>query len=181
MMMKKERQYKIVRLTKQHGFIHTDKLALQLGVSNVTIRRDIKELDAKSLVRMEHGGASAIDFLQSEPEYEIKMQICAQEKKAIAKTAVSFINDGDILIIDSGTTCLQIARQINLAKFTKLSVITNDTKSASELNANPNITVILLGGTMRSQYHNVFGSFTEAMISNMHANKYFFCVRWFHC
>lgn len=176
MMLKKERQYEIVRLTKQHGFIHTERLASLLGFSDVTIRRDIKELDLKNLIRMEHGGASAIGFLQSkpEPEYESKMQIRAPEKEAIGKTAVSLIRDGDILILDSGTTCLQIAKQINLAKFTKLSVITNDIISAKELNANLNITVILLGGTMRNQYHNVFGPFAEAMISNLRVNKFFF-------
>ena len=180
-MIKTERQFEIVRLAKEHGFIQTEKLASQLGVSDVTIRRDIRELNVKNLVRMEHGGVSAINYLQAkpEPEYETKMQVYLQEKKAIAKTAVSFINDGDILVIDAGTTCLQIARQINIAEITRLSVITNDIVIARELNENPNITVILLGGTMRSQYHNAFGSFTEAMISNLRANKFIFAFDGF--
>jgi DeoR/GlpR family transcriptional regulator of sugar metabolism len=180
-MLKKERQFEIVRLAKEHGFIHTEKLALQLGVSDITIRRDIRELNAKNLVRMEHGGVSAIDFLQAkpEPEYETKMQVCLQEKKAIGRKAVSFIKDGDILVIDAGTTCLQIAKQINIAEISRLSVITNDIVIARELNENPNISVILLGGTMRSQYHNAFGSFAEAMISNLRANKFFFAFDGF--
>jgi DeoR family transcriptional regulator, fructose operon transcriptional repressor len=181
MMLKKERQFEIVRLTNQQGFIRTDKLASMLKVSDVTIRRDIIDLNAKNLVKMEHGGVSATNFLQAnqEPEYEKKMQNHALEKKAIGEMAVSFISNGDILIIDSGTTCLQIAQQINISKISKLSVITNDIVIARELNANKDINVILLGGIMRSQYHSTFGSFAEAMISKMRSNKFFFAFDGF--
>jgi len=180
-MLKAERHSEIVRLTEKHGFVQTEKFASMLGVSSVTIRRDIKELDKKNLIRMVYGGASSIGYLQErpEPEYDTKTHICALQKSAIGKKAVTFINNGDILILDAGTTCLQIAKQISIGNFTKLSVITSDIISAKELNSNPDIMVILLGGVMRNQYHCVFGTFAENLVSNMRANKYFFAFDGF--
>ena len=181
MLKKAERQSEIIHLVRQNGFIQTDKLASALGVSSITIRRDIKELHRKNLIRIEHGGASAIGYLQEkpEPEYETKKQLLAKQKEAIGRKAVSCINNGDILIIDAGTTCLQIAKQISIGNFSRLSVITNDIISAKELNTNPDITVILLGGIMRNQYHSVFSTIAENIISNMHSNKYFFAFDGF--
>jgi len=180
-MLKAERHPEIVRLTEKHGFFRTEKFASLLGVSNVTIHRDIKELDRKKLIRMVYGGASSIGYLQErpEPEYDAKTHICALQKSAIGEKAVTFINDGDILILDAGTTCLQIAKQISIGNFAKLSVITSDIISARELNSNPDIRVILLGGVVRNQYHCVFGAFAENFVSNMRANKYFFAFDGF--
>ena len=180
-MLKTERHSQILQLTRKHGFIQTDELASLLKVSQVTIRRDIKELDKKRLINMQYGGAATTDYLQarSEPEYETKMQIGAAQKQAIGRKALDFINDGDTLIIDSGTTCLQIARHICAGEYFRLSVITNDIITANELSANPHITVILLGGAIRNKYHNVYGLYAESMISSLRANKFFFAFDGF--
>lgn len=181
LMLKTERHSELLQLIRKQGFIQTDELASLLNVSQVTIRRDIKELDQKKLICMQYGGAATLDFLQirPEPEYETKMQLNAPQKKAIGREALNYINDGDTLIIDAGTTCLEIAMHIAVATFSGLSVITNDILSCNELSANQNIKVIMLGGITRNNYHNVYGPYAESIVSNLRANKFFFAFDGF--
>jgi len=180
-MLKTERQAQILRLIRQHGFIHTDEIAATLRVSTVTIRRDIKELDQQSLIKVEHGGATSVGYLEAVPEpiFETKMQMNALQKQAIGLKVVAFIEDGDTIIIDAGTTCLQIARNLKAAKFNQLTVITNDIVSARELSPIANITIILLGGILCFQYYNSYGPFAESTLSNLRANKFFFAFDGF--
>lgn len=175
-MLKTERQAKILELIRQKSFIHNEDLANDLKVSIVTIRRDLKELDAQKLIKLEHGGATSNSYLDgfSEPQYETKMYVNALQKQAIARRAMDEIQDGDSIIIDSGTTCLNLAKLLKPAPINRLTVITNDIMVARELGPNPNITVILLGGILRRSYYNAYGPFTELILSNLKANKYFF-------
>jgi DeoR family transcriptional regulator, fructose operon transcriptional repressor len=180
-MLRSERQAKILELIRQKGFIHNEALALTLKVSTVTIRRDLKELDKQKLIKLEHGGATSIDYLEGipEPQYETKMFVNALQKQAIAKEALKEIKDGESIIIDSGTTCLNLAKLLKREKFNKLTVITNDIMVARELGPNSNITIIILGGILRKQYYNAYGPFTELILSNLRANKYFFAFDGF--
>jgi DeoR/GlpR family transcriptional regulator of sugar metabolism len=175
-MLKTERQAKILELIRQKGFIHNEEIARNLHVSIVTIRRDLKELDSQKLIQLEHGGATSIAYLDgiSEPQYETKMYVNALQKQAIAKEALKEIHDGDSIIIDAGTTCLYLAKLLKHAALNKLTVITNDIMVARELGPNSNITVILLGGILRKFYFNAYGLFTEMILSNLKADKYFF-------
>ncbi len=180
-MLRIERQAKILELITQKGFIHNEDLAQTLRVSTVTIRRDLKELDNQKLIKLEHGGATRIDYLGGipEPQYETKMFVNALQKQAIAKEALNEIKDGDSIIIDSGTTCLNLAKLLKRETFTKLTVITNDIMVAKELGPNSNITIIILGGILRKSYYNAYGPFTELILSNLKANKYFFAFDGF--
>jgi DeoR/GlpR family transcriptional regulator of sugar metabolism len=180
-MLRTERQAKILELIRQKGFIHNEDLAQTLKVSIVTIRRDLKELSKQRLLTLEHGGATSIDYLEGvpEPQYETKMFVNALQKQAIAKEALKEIKDGDSIIIDSGTTCLHLAKLLKREKFNKLTVITNDIMVARELGPNSNITVIILGGILRKSYYNAYGHFTELILSNLKANKYFYAFDGF--
>jgi DeoR/GlpR family transcriptional regulator of sugar metabolism len=175
-MLRTERQAKILEMIRHKGFIHNEDLAQTLRVSIVTIRRDLKELDVQKLIKLEHGGAASSAYLDgiSEPQYETKMFVNALQKQAIARKAVQEIVDGDSIIIDSGTTCLNLAKLLKRVTFSKLTVITSDIMVARELGPNANITTILLGGILRKSYYNAYGPFTEMILANLKANKYFF-------
>jgi len=175
-MLKSERQTRVLQLVRQKGFIHTDEIADELKVSTVTIRRDIKELGKQNLVRLEHGGATSVNFLHGIPEplFEAKMQIHETRKSEIGKSAASLIHDGDLVIIDAGSTCCHLAMHLKTAAVKGLTVITNDIICAKELSSNPQISIILIGGMMRQQYYNTYGNFAEIALSNLRANSYFF-------
>jgi len=174
-MLKAERQADILQLINDNGYIESDKLIKRLGVSHVTIRRDLLALSNQNLIRLEHGGATRIDFLEgiAEPLYDTKVFVHSAEKSAIAESAAGMVNNGDILVLDSGTTNLKIAQKLRSRKFTSLTVITSDIMVAKELSSHPNIVINMLGGILRKSYFNVYGPFTELVLSKLKADKLF--------
>jgi len=174
-MLKAERQAKILQIISEKSFIKTEELAEKLEVSHVTVRRDLITLSKQKLIKLEHGGAAKIEYLETsaEPLYDTKLFVKSEAKAAMAETAVQMVNDGDILVLDSGTTNYHLARLLKNRKFTSLTVITSDIMVAKELSPNNNITINVLGGILRNSYYNVYGPFTEMVLSNLKADKYF--------
>lgn len=174
-MLRAERQARILQLIREKGYVQSNELIELFNVSHVTIRRDLVALAQQHLIHLEHGGATSIDFLKglAEPIYDTKLYVNSDKKIALAEEAIKFIVDGDILILDSGTTNFHLAQKLKAAKFTRLTVITSDIMVAKELTTNPNISLIMLGGIMRTSYFNVYGPFTELILSNLKATKLF--------
>jgi len=174
-MLKAERQAKILQAIRENGFIQSDELIRQFSVSHVTIRRDLVSLADRNLIHLEHGGATSIDFLegQAEPLYDTKLYVNSEEKTAMAAAAIEMVEDGDIVILDSGTTNFHLAQKIRAKKFNSLTVITSDLMVAKELSPHPHISVHMLGGILRSSYFNVLGPFTEIALSNLKADRVF--------
>jgi len=174
-MLRAERQAKILEVIRERGFIQNDELINRFKVSHVTIRRDLITLANQNLIHLEHGGATSIDFLEghSEPVYDMKLYVNSDAKIAMANTAINFIHDGDILILDSGTTNFRLAQKIKTVNFKELTVITTDLMVAKELSPHPNISINVLGGILRSSYFNVYGPFTELILSKLKADKLF--------
>jgi len=174
-MLRAERQAKILQMIREKGSISSEKLIELFNVSHVTIRRDLVELADQKLIILEHGGATSIDFLEGMPEplYDTKLYVQSNKKIAIAREAVKLIKDGDILILDSGTTNYRLAQQLKTEKFNSLTVITSDIMVAKELSPHSRITVITLGGIVRKSYYNAYGPFTEMVLGNLKANKLF--------
>lgn len=174
-MLRAERQAKILELIREKGFIQSDELIDRFMVSHVTIRRDLISLAEQNLIHLEHGGATSIDFLEglSEPVYDTKLFVNSDAKIAMAEMAIKFINDGEILILDSGTTNFRLAQKIKKSNFKELTVITSDLMVAKELSPHPNISVNVLGGILRSSYFNVYGPFTELILNKLKADKLF--------
>jgi DeoR family transcriptional regulator, aga operon transcriptional repressor len=174
-MLRAERQAKILQMVREAGFTRSEELIKLLDTSHVTIRRDLMSLANQNLIKLEHGGATSIDYLQGipEPQYDTKMFVQAEAKDAIAAEAVNLICDGNILFLDSGTTNFRIARKLSRQSFSKLTVITTDFMIAKELSVQSNITIILLGGIVRKSYYNTYGPYTEAILEHLKANIYF--------
>jgi len=174
-MLRAERQAKILQIVRERGFVENDELATLFNVTPTTIRRDLKDLNKQNLIHIDHGGLSVPDYLGEyvEPEYETKMYVNIDRKKAIAKAAAAYVKDGDTIILDSGTTNFQIAKALKNKTVKHLTVVTCDIKAASELCCEEHIDVIVLGGLLRTSYYSTYGPFAEYVLKQMKADKLF--------
>lgn len=174
-MLQVERQVNIFKLIKEKSFLTIKGLEDIFHVSSITIRRDLKELSKQGLIRQVHGGAVDIASLSTsfEPLYKTKLYLNYEKKQAIAKKAVEFINSGETIILDSGTTTLQIAMKLKNKRFKDLGIVTNDIKIADELCAVEHLEVIVLGGVLRKYLYTLYGSFAIDFLKQIKVNKFF--------
>jgi DeoR family transcriptional regulator of aga operon len=174
--MKAERHAKILQYLSEKHYLANEELAGKLGVSIVTIRRDIKELSEQNLVQTKHGGVVVTDYLNvgNEPHYETKAFINADAKKAIGRKALECITENDLFILDSGTTNYAFAKQLKMMIKTPITVVTGDLQIARELCSNGNINLVFLGGSIKTNTYNSYGLFSESMLENIKSHKLFF-------
>jgi len=144
-----------------------------LNVCEVTIRKDLNKLDEMGLLKRTHGGAIAIVNVQFEPSLFERECKNLQLKSRIGRLAVDLIKDRETIILDSGTTTYQIAKNIKKKNFNELTIITNSIPIAYELMNRPNIHLIVLGGECRSLTGALVGSFTEDMLRSLYVDKVF--------
>src|SRR6476620_7018700 len=145
-MLNLERRTKILELLEKRGQVAVPDLSRRFKTSEVTIRNDLKALHERGLVRRAHGGAIKIATVSMDPYLKIKAELHADEKRRIGAAAAALVKDGDSIILDSGTTTQQIARQIKTRK--DLKVITNGLNIAMELFGAKDIQLIFLGGVI---------------------------------
>lgn len=170
-MLQIERHQKIVEYINEMKKVTTDQLASELNVSKPTIRRDIDTLDKNGLIRKVHGGAiSLTDDSLYEIPYSTKIAVNISEKQRIGLTAARLIQSGDVVILDSGSTTLEIARNINVPNVT---IITNDIKIALELSTKDTIQTIVCGGLLLNPVYTLTGNSTLEFIKKLHVNKVF--------
>jgi len=143
-MLKQERHQIILNEVALHNRVLLGDLSEILKVSIDTIRRDVKELDADGKLRKVHGGAIAIGFANYTPKHNNIYAL--DEKIRIAKKAISFLKDGSVILIDGGTTCLELARLI--PDHLSLTCFTLSLPVALELLNKPNAKVIFIGGEL---------------------------------
>jgi DeoR family fructose operon transcriptional repressor len=167
-----ERKEKIIRYLEEHKKISVIELCEYFGVSPTTIRNDLKELDEMNLIKRTHGGALYNNKTHFEPKYKEKSVQYPAIKDAIAQIAAEFIEDGDTIALDTGTTTLAIAKIA--AKKNNLTIITNDIRIASYLEENStNNSIILAGGTLRNGYNCTVGPATQNFLKSHFVDKAF--------
>ncbi|HEY1901724.1 MAG TPA: DeoR/GlpR family DNA-binding transcription regulator [Terracidiphilus sp.] len=170
-MMAEERRTQILQIVRSTGRVKVNVLARRFNTSAVTIRNDLNELHQRGLVLRSHGGAVLPDkILRESPVYE-RLKAYSGEKQRIGAMAASLIHDGETIILDSGTTTLEIARQ--LKKMQGLQVITNGVNIAAELLDARDVQVFIVGGTVRGESASISGRFTEEMFDQFSADKLF--------
>jgi DeoR family transcriptional regulator, aga operon transcriptional repressor len=176
-MLIEERRQHILALTQQNGRVIVEDLSRDLGISRITIRKDLDYLQAKGLLLRTHGGAlppsSSALF---DPSLQEKEAEHSKEKQRIAEAAVALIQEGQCVLLDSGTTTTAIARA--LKKFGRLTVITNAVNIAAELSGTE-FEVILTGGTLRKNSFSLVGPLAEEVLSEIHADVLFLGVDGF--
>ncbi len=170
-LLAEERRMQIVQIVRSAGCVKVNELARKFNTSAVTIRNDLNELHQRGLVQRSHGGAILPDkILRESPLYE-RLKSHSEEKQRIGAMAATMIHDGETIILDSGTTTLEIARQIK--KKQNLQIITNGINIAAELLDARDAEVIIVGGTVRKESASISGHFSEEMLGQWSADKMF--------
>ncbi len=179
-MFAEERKLKILDFLTEHRKATVNELVTFLEVSNTTIRNDLREMENEKLLIRTHGGAMLRTRSGFEPDpYETPIKN-VQEKKRIALAALELIDDGDTIILDTGTTTMELA--MVLASKKNIRVITNDLLIALLLEDNENIIdVLFIGGLVRKGYHCTlkYRMATAEMLSGLTVDKAFFTVNGF--
>jgi DeoR family fructose operon transcriptional repressor len=173
-MRKSDRIQKILDVVLTEGNATVDYLADILGVSKVTIRRDLQTLCSNSdypIKKVRGGVMYAIEKLGFEPMFEIKLRNMTDAKKKIAEIAFHLISDGDTVFLDSGTTIYFLAKM--LAGRKGLKVLTVDVKVAEELAKHSNVKTIIACGEVRPGYYSICGTETIRFLHSFRADKAF--------
>jgi DeoR/GlpR family transcriptional regulator of sugar metabolism len=153
-----------------NGKIDIEQLVSQLNVSAMTIRRDLSYLEENEKIIRTHGGAILNKPLVVESSFQTKEGKYHEQKKRIAQKAMELIQDHTTVLLDSGTTTLEIAKLLKEKK--RLTVVTNDIKIAAEL-MDSEVKVIVTGGELQNNIGTLFGPLTEQMLKNIHVDLFF--------
>jgi DeoR family transcriptional regulator, aga operon transcriptional repressor len=169
-----ERRDSIIRRIQKEGKVRVDELSEKFDVSTVTIRNDLDFLEKKGILHRTHGGALKRENVYEDPSLEEKQLIHRKEKQDIGERAVEMINDGDSILLDSGTTTLEIANRLHEKR--NLTVMTNAIKISLELVNVKGINVMLTGGQLRRESYSLVGPDAETTIKNYYFDKLFLGV-----
>ncbi len=172
-----ERRMEIVNRVNQQGKVRVEDLAVQFKVSTVTIRTDLNYLEQKAFIVRSHGFAIPSTGLIAELSVQEKRHHNLGVKSLIAVEAATHIENGDMIILDSGTTTCEIATL--LKQKTDLVVMTNGLDVAMELSGSAGIDVLMTGGALRKQAMSFSGSQAEKTLANYRFNKVFLGVDGF--
>jgi DeoR family transcriptional regulator of aga operon len=169
-----ERHQFILGKLQKEGNLNVVELCKELKVSSVTIRKDLKVLEDKSLLFRTHGGATLNNpYIVDRPVNE-KEKFQSAEKMSIGAAAATLVHDNDSIIIASGTTMLSFAKSIPAKA--GLTVITSALNVALELMKFPTVEVLQLGGLLRKSSSSVMGSYAETILADFFCSKLFLGV-----
>jgi DeoR family transcriptional regulator of aga operon len=176
-MLIEERRQHILAIAQNEGRVRVRDLSKALGISQITIRKDLDHLQAKGLLQRSHGGAlPAQPGALFDPSLQEKEKSHHLEKERIGAAAAGLVKEGQCVMLDSGTTTTAVAHA--LKKFSHLTVITNAVNIAAELTGT-NFEVILTGGILRKNSFSLVGPLAEDMLAEMHADILFLGVDGF--
>jgi DeoR family transcriptional regulator of aga operon len=168
-------------LVAERGFVRVAELSAAFGVTTVTARADLDALEREGSIRRVHGGAvPASSLLEAErpdrePTFEEALAASVEPKRLIGEHAASLVRSGQSVILDVGTTTLQIARALRArADLDDLVVFTNGLSIALELEDEiPRFTVVVTGGTLRPKQHSLVHPLAGSMLDEVHVDLAF--------
>lgn len=163
------RQKRILEILNFQGSASVSDLSARLGVSEVTVRKDLSQLEAENRLYRTHGRAVPICSYVVNRHLNEKEKIYSKEKMAIGRVAASLVKENDSLLIASGTTVLYAAKEMMDAR--GLTVISASVSVSSILSQNRGIDVVQLGGIVRESSVSVVGSFAENMLTNFNCSR----------
>jgi DeoR/GlpR family transcriptional regulator of sugar metabolism len=168
-MLRARRHAEIVRLLRAAGPVAVSELALTLGVSPATVRRDLAELGAQGALQRVRGGAHVEDADLALPFARVAATD-TEDKRAVAARAAGLVHDGDVLLLDIGTTVVSLAREL---RGRPVTVITSSLAVLDVLRGDPRVELVLLGGVVRHSYLSLVGLLTEATLREVRADLAF--------
>lgn len=168
-MTAEQRKQKILELLKEKDSVRVTSLSKLFGVSEVTIRTYLEDMEKKGLLSRVHGGAVS----SYKPYYSMnlnqRLETNQQAKVEIAERVASLIQPNDTVMLNAGTTTLLVFRKFP-ANY-NLSIVTNSISIALEASGNPNYNVILVGGSVNTKYQFTYGNDAVKQIQKYHADK----------
>jgi len=170
-MMAHKRREKIMELLREDGSSKVTNLAKLFKVTEVTIRQDLEKLEKDGLIVREHGGAFIKDVENQVRNFSLVHQENMDKKILIAEKSLEFIESGDTIILDSGTTTTEIAKKLRGRK--NITVITNALNIALILGAEPGIEVIVTGGEFKPPTLSLTGQKAADFFKGLNVQKLF--------
>jgi len=169
-MLKQERQEEILQMLNARRYCTVAHLAKALYVANITVRRDLEEMERKGLLTRCHGGATLPDYENREVPFEIRDKENSVAKDAIARKAVKLIGDGDTIFLDASSTASHL---LNYIDDRNVTIITNSVWNLEKLRGK-GIKCYLTGGALLENSHALVGKIAEETISGLYADICFF-------
>jgi len=167
--LKEERQQLILEAVRDSRQVTVTELSSRFAVSEVTIRRDLRELAAQGVLRRAHGGAVASIPAPPEPPVVQRMIQAENCKECIGRAAATLVSDGDSVFIGSGSTTTFVAQ--HLIDHTDLTVVTNALTIATKLASADGVTLVVTGGMMRASELSLVGHITEQALREVRVDK----------
>ena len=164
------RRKAILQLLESKNQIFVPELSKEFGVSEVTIRNDLNQLEKKHMLIKVRGGAIKIEApITLDQNVSEKSKLHYHEKILIGKKAVELIQDGETILIDSGTTTMEVAK--NMGELKDITVLTHALNIANYLTNFPEVHVIMLGGYLRKKSYSLIGPLAENSLKNFYVDK----------
>ncbi len=167
-----ERKQLIINLVNKQVKTTVSDLCAEFNVSPATIRNDLRELEFAGLLKRTHGGAISNKKASFDKPYQARLVEYKAEKQAIGKLASTMVQKGDKIIIDVGTTTIELAMCI--ANIPDLTVVTNDLQVAYYLGAHSDAFLLVTGGFLRPRYNNLYGEIAIRSLEGINVDKAFF-------
>lgn len=174
-LLAEERRRAILATLKRDGRVTVADLAAQFCVSAVTARADLVVLSESGLLVRSHGGAVLAQTAVDTP-IDVKVSLHHDEKVRIGRAAAALVGEGQTILLDSGTTTLEVARALNQRAVPGITVITHALNIATEFSHAPHTTLIMIGGILRQISQSFVGPQAEAMLARLHWDHFFLGV-----
>jgi DeoR family transcriptional regulator, aga operon transcriptional repressor len=171
----RQRRQAILEILSESQEMSVTELSRRFGISEVSIRRDLEHLEQNGLLQRKHGRAR---MMQHRSIFEARLYQNVEVKRAIGAAAAQLIQPGDIMMLDSGTTVLEIARHISEALLEEgdLTVITRSLTIASEFRLRRQVRLLVLGGMYAHDFDDFVGEQVEGALAGLNADKLFLGV-----
>nr|WP_273229809.1 DeoR/GlpR family DNA-binding transcription regulator [Kosmotoga pacifica] len=175
MLFEERKSYIIDKLSK-YGKIFSSSLAEELGVSEVTIRSDLKKLEQQGFLKRVHGGAVSLRPHRYDPQFQEQIAVDVEEKKRIARKAVTFVEKNDVIFVDSGSTTLFFVEELLKSPPINLTIVTNSLYVINTVVQHPTIKLVVLGGYFQYSTMNFLDLEINPFFERYHVNKAFMGV-----
>ncbi|MET9224192.1 DeoR/GlpR family DNA-binding transcription regulator [Streptomyces sp. NPDC003300] len=166
-----ERRQLILEMVRANGAVSLRELARVVQTSEVTVRRDVRALEAEGLLDRRHGGAVLPGGFTRESGFPQKSHLATAEKSAIAELAADLVDEGEAIVVGAGTTTQELARR--LARVPGLTVVTNSLLVAQALAHANRVEVVMTGGTLRGSNYGLVGSGAEQSLQGLRVSRAF--------
>jgi len=165
------RRQAILELLADRGEISIADVCSRLGVSQMTIRRDLTALEREGALQRVHGGAVARQSRSYEPPFALRSLRHQEAKQRMALLAAGLVEEGETVVVDVGTTALEVARALRAVS--NITVVTPNLRAALEVAANPDIRVIVTGGVVRPGELSLVGQMSERTFAELRCDTVF--------